>query len=312
MRRQSVTGFLVMALLAGLAGGYFGAKIGVGRGTETAVKETAYDRVMRTGTLRCGYVVEPPYISKDMANGRVKGVIADVMEETGRLLNIKVEWPEEVGWGNAIEAIRGGRVDAICVNFWMNPSDGKNFGFSMPLFYGVLEGVVRADDRRFDNNVAAINDASVTVSSKDGELSGIMAREDFPKAKVLSMPNLTDAGADILNVVTGKADITFVDALTVALYDRSNPGKIRNPLKERAWRAYPATIALPQNDMALKTMLDSAFVQLLYSGFVDRALDKYDVPPNGAFRVAKPYVLPPETTVVLPLVNESDRTGSTQ
>lgn len=42
-----------------------------------APKETAFERIMRTGTMRCGYVVWAPYLSVDPKTGQMGGVAYD-------------------------------------------------------------------------------------------------------------------------------------------------------------------------------------------------------------------------------------------
>ena len=300
--KKSISFLFSIALLGGIIGGYASYKLLGSQNHAEAIfpsaKESAYERVMRTKTLRCGYVVHPPHVIKTAGDGALSGVIVDVVNEAGRLLDLKVDWAEEVGWGNTVEALRSGRVDAICVDYWMNPIEGRYVGYSMPLYYGAIAAYVRVDDHRFDNNLNAINDPSIVVSSSDGSLTGVVAQQDFPKAKVVALPNMTDQSQYLMDVADKKADITFPNTLDGARYVQNNPGKLRNLVPDHPLRAFPATIALPQGDVALKTMLDSAFVQLLYSNFVNRTLDKYGIPSDGAYRVSMPYETPKNVTAV--------------
>jgi ABC-type amino acid transport substrate-binding protein len=59
-------------------------------------KESAFDRILRTQTIRCGYVVYPPSIIKDPNTGRLSGIFYDITEKMGERLNLKIEWTEEV------------------------------------------------------------------------------------------------------------------------------------------------------------------------------------------------------------------------
>ena len=65
MRRNNLSGVVIVSLLAGMAGAYILPALGIVHGagdTKIAAKETAYERVMRTQTLRCGYVVDVPHV----------------------------------------------------------------------------------------------------------------------------------------------------------------------------------------------------------------------------------------------------------
>jgi ABC-type amino acid transport substrate-binding protein len=71
-----------------------------------ADKETSYDRVMRTGVIRCGYVEWPPYLLKDPNTQEFSGLIYDYMMAIGKDLGFKVEWSESVGWGIFMRVLR--------------------------------------------------------------------------------------------------------------------------------------------------------------------------------------------------------------
>lgn len=276
---------LIVALIA--------LAISLARGPgEAGKKETAYEHVMRTRTLRCGYVIDPPHVVKDPNTGSMSGVIVDTMNEAGKLLNLKVEWTEEVGWGNSAEEVNSGRIDALCTDYWMEPKQSSRLSYSMPLYYSALAAFVRANDTRFDRDLRALDSDKVTISAADGDEGGYVAQTSFPKAKLLSLPNMTDPAMNLMNVATGKADVAFVDAIVGLRFGKANPGKVKRLEPNKPLLVFPVTVPLPHGDMALKTMIDAAFSQLLQSGFIDRALTHYDVPENIVFRAAQTYQPP--------------------
>jgi ABC-type amino acid transport substrate-binding protein len=61
-------------------------------------KPSAYDRVVQSKTLRCGYVVSAPHTMKDPNTGQMSGIMYDIAEEMGKRLGIKIVWNEEVTW----------------------------------------------------------------------------------------------------------------------------------------------------------------------------------------------------------------------
>ncbi|MCB1556441.1 MAG: hypothetical protein KDJ15_03915, partial [Alphaproteobacteria bacterium] len=40
--------------------------------------DSGYDRVMRTGTIRCGYIAFPPYLMQDLNTGEFSGLAYDL------------------------------------------------------------------------------------------------------------------------------------------------------------------------------------------------------------------------------------------
>lgn len=41
--------------------------------------ETAYDRIMRTGVIRCGYIPYAPGLTKDLKTGEFGGIFYDLI-----------------------------------------------------------------------------------------------------------------------------------------------------------------------------------------------------------------------------------------
>ena len=55
---------------------------------------------MKSGTLRCAYLLYTPFFMRDLKTGELSGVFHDVMEEIGKSTGLKVEWTTEVGYDN--------------------------------------------------------------------------------------------------------------------------------------------------------------------------------------------------------------------
>ncbi len=260
--------------------------------TPAPSQETTYDRVLRTGVLRCGYINYPPHFIIDPTTGQKSGISFDLMNEAARLLSLKVEWVEELGWGNTVTALQSSRVDAICTSFWQNPVEGRYLGFTMPLFYSAVGAYVRATDTRFDTDLTRLNAKDVRISVGDGNIAALIAQQTFPRATLISLPNMTDETMQLEEVKSGKADVTFIETQLGETYAQKNEGAVRNLVPAQPLRVFGNTFALPIHDTALKSMLDSALVQLLNGGFVEQTLQKYETVTGGIYRTAKPYRMP--------------------
>lgn len=252
-----------------------------------ADKESAYDRVMKTNTLRCGYIITEA-VQKDPNTGVIQGIVPDIMAEIGKLLSIKIDWVEEFNWGNFAQAMKSGRVDAICTNFWMDPNGSKVVSFTIPFYFSGVGAFVRADETRF-KTLEDLNEPSVRVSAMEGEMSGIVADQDYPNATKVSIPQIGDSSQLLMDVISNKADVAFVDVAIGKRFERNNQGKIKNLVPEAPVRVFANTIALPPNESQLKTMLDATLSQMLYGGFIDKVLKKHSDVSDGYYPVAKPY-----------------------
>lgn len=287
------TGYFVTTVLIAALAGYAGAKF-AGPQTpaaqqQAAHKESVYDRVLRTKTLRCGYINYPPHLIVDANSKKMSGITYDIMEEAARLLDIKIDWAAETGWATTVSDIQSGKVDAICTSFWQNPVEGRYLSFSIPLFYSGVGAYARADDERFGTDMSTVNKPDVTLATADGAIAALIAGQDYPQAKTHALPNMTDETLLLMDVMTGKADVTFIETYVGEKFNKQNGYALRQLDPQNPLRIFGNTIALPPNEAQLKTMLDSAFVQMLYGGTIDKILKKYEEVPNGIYRVAKPY-----------------------
>jgi len=257
-----------------------------------ADKESAYDRVMRTGTIRCAYFVVPPEFNKDPNTGKLSGIGYEVTEAVGRLLSLKIDWVEEVGFGDMAQGLMDGRYDAVCSSVFNRAPMARRVDFTTPFMYTPVGIFVRAGDARFDKDKAAINDGSVIISSIDGESTNEIAALSFPNAKVFSMPQTANVSMLLENVAAEKADVALTYMANFYNYDRSNPGKLKAIHLEKPVRAFGNTLMVGRGEEEFKNMLSAALNELLNSGEVDDIITRNEVFSGAYYRVDQPYRIP--------------------
>lgn len=254
-----------------------------------AKKESVYDRIMRTGEIRAAYITYPPALIRDTKTGKLSGIFYDTLEQAAHNLGLKVKWTEEVGWGAQIEGLQTDRYDIVGSPVWANPTRGKLTSMSVPVYYSGIGIWVRANDNRFDDDWSTANAKGVRISTIDGETGDLIARSQFPKAKRISMPQLTDISRLFLEVTSNKSDMAFAEPYYGYKQLQANPGSVKNVAAERPVRVLGNCYMFKKNEYQLKHMLDVAVEDLLNSGFVDQLLDKYSPKPNTFYRVGYPY-----------------------
>lgn len=250
--------------------------------------ESAYDRVMKTGTIRCGYGVWAPNIIADVNTGSISGIFFDYMNALATATALKVEW-KEVSWSDFATEMNSHRIDAMCAGIWPTGAKAREMIFTTPINYVSINAYVRADDKRFDNKVEKINAPEVTIATMDAEMSSIIAKADFPNAKTLSIPSTGSQPQMLLNVATGKADVTFSDVATGQEYMSNNPEKLKVLPGGEAIRSFANTIALGTGEERLKSLLDAGTEELLQSGAIEKILTKHEKYPDSLLRVARPF-----------------------
>ena len=254
--------------------------------------ETAYDRVMRTGILRCAYGLWDPCVMRDPNTGRFSGVVYDFMQEVGKSLNLKAEYILEVPWDSIGMALQSGKADAHCAAIWATPARGRVMAFSNPLFFSQTVAYARADDKRFDFNLDRINQPDVTVALSDDDITTEIYRRDFPRAKKYQLPQLSPQEELFLAVATKKADVAFNGSTWLPMFEKSYPGKVKIIPTAKPLRIFPCTIAVDIKEEELLHVLNTAIDEMIDSGGMDKLVAKYRTKYNMDFLIPvnRPYI----------------------
>jgi ABC-type amino acid transport substrate-binding protein len=261
-----------------------------GSATE-AKKETAFERVLRTGTLRCGYYVFPPVVMRDPNTGKMSGFSVDMMEKVAERSGLKVEWAEEVTFGNWVPALQTKRFDAVCTPMWPEITLAKAVAFTEPMFYAGLSPVVRTNDDRFKgNDLERINQPDVTFLTQDGNATDTLAREAFPKAKFYTLAAGVDGSQYYQSILAKKADTALTDRNAVSQYKKTNGDVLRLVAPDKPVKVQSFSLVVEREEMLLKDFLDLSIRELNNTGSIDRMLKKWEDEPGKTYlRVAPPY-----------------------
>jgi len=253
-----------------------------------SIENSVYNKVVSSGTIRACYTAFPPALIKDPNTGKLSGIFFETLNKAAQNMGLKVDWSTEVGWGDAIEALNSGKCDIVGSDSWSNSTRGKSAEFIQPIYYSAINAYVRANDNRFDNNVLVANNASYKLATLDGETSQVIAAQNFPNAKTIQLPQLSDVSQLFVNVADGKADMTFQDTATANQYMKSNPGKLKNVSTQKPIVVYADVMLVKKGEFVFKSAIDNAIIELLNNGYVDGVINRYE--SGGIYRVATPYV----------------------
>jgi len=176
-----------------------------GAAQRTSAEQSVYDRIIKAGLIRCGYVVGAPGCIKDPNTGKLSGIGIDALELAAKNLGLKVQYVEEVGWGTMTEGLQTNRYDMVASVSWNNSNRARVADFSKPLYFSPVLAYARKGDHRFDGKLADLNSSKYAIATMDGETANVIANEDFPLARHVSLPQLSDLSQMLLTVSSGKA-----------------------------------------------------------------------------------------------------------
>ena len=253
-------------------------------------KEFAFDRILKTNTIKCGYYVFPPVTYKDSETGEVTGMFVDMMNVIAERAGLDVEWTEEVTFGNWGPALQSGRYDAVCTPLWPDLAASRIAAFTKATFYAGIYPMVRANDERFEGvDLERLNNEDVTFLSQDGTNLTEITKAKFPRAKIRTMPAKMDGPTLLQEIVTGKADAILLDKNAEIHYNKNNPVKLKLLVKGNPLKVQPFTYAVRRQDLGLKDFLNEAIDNMHNDGTIARLINKWETEPGLFIPIAKPY-----------------------
>lgn len=248
-----------------------------------------YDRVTRTGRLRAAYAVYVPFLMKDPNTKKFSGIGYDVLALAAKRLNLTLEMTEEVSWGTMIEGLKTNRYDIIACPVWANAKRAKVADFSRPLCFSTLSAYTKYGDKRLDSSLKDLNSGKYKVACLDGEMAEMIVRTDYPNAKKLSLPQMSDFSEVLLSVSTGKADVAFVEPVIAHNFLKHNPKSIQNITPAAPLRVFPNGFMFNAGEDRFKSMLNFTLDEIANNGELEKILKKYEPFPKAYLRVAAPY-----------------------
>ncbi len=236
-------------------------------------EESTYDRVMRTGTIRCGYTPWPPYRGKDLETGELVGIDIDLIKQFESVTNLSFEFVE-VALGQNIEDLNSGKIDVMCGAGPWQLSMIVYADFSSPLYYAPIYIYGRHDEERFQT-MADLNSELVTFAAIDGDLSHDLKGRLFPKAKIHALSQMAQSSQLVLDVALSKADATIYDPQAAEGFIKNNPNQIKK-LFDKPVAVYGLGFAVKKGEKDMLNLLNSAVNIMKDIGVISPILRKYD------------------------------------
>ncbi len=251
-------------------------------------KQSTLDKIVQNNTIRAGYLLYPPYFMKDSETGEFSGIFYDITEILAKKANLKVDWVEEVGYGEIFTALSSERFDVFAGGLWAGVQRSKAGLFTLPVLYSPVYAWGREDEERFIS-LEDINRPDIAVAGIDGDMSSIVANADYPKTKKVFLPQMLPYVHAYMHVRDNKADVVFSEASLVLDFNENNKNGLKNLFPEQPVRVFGNSFVVATGEMELKEFLDSGVQELLQSGVVDKIYKKYERFEGAFLPVIKPY-----------------------
>lgn len=247
----------------------------------TSALESALDREIVVGVINY-----PPGLSIDPSTQRPSGIMHDVLLEVSARSGVKFRFAHETTWSTMIEDLNSGKVDVVCTGLWPNIARARRASFTKAVYYSPVYAYA-TDAAAYDKLLK--KDADLKIATIDGEMSSIIAREDFASAKTVSLTQSTEVAQLLLEVSSRKADVTFVEPYLANRYLATNQNALYRDNAAKPLRVFANSFMVRRDDQVFINFLNTAIEELQNTGFVDRKITEYVGTGSEILRVAVPY-----------------------
>lgn len=209
---------LLSKVLPGLALG-LAALTSVPASAQTS--ESYWQGVQKSGVLRCGAAVAPPYIMRNPATGEYSGFFADLCKDFAAVLKVKPQFVDTT-WDNIVAGLQSGKWDmSLALN--RTPARAMAINFSSAAMQYQISLVYNKTNKKIPaglKSVADIDKAGITLAVMSGTAQDKAISAAVTKATILRLPSNDETR---LALTAKRADM-LVDANdTNQLLLQSNP-----------------------------------------------------------------------------------------
>lgn len=239
---------------------------------EASKLPSVLDKVKSEGTIRAGYIVYPPFVTKDPNTADLGGLFIDVMAEIARQLGVSIDY-QEAKWGNMVTGLQAGDFDTVVSGIFPTIPRSEDVAFARPLMYVGLAGVVRYGETRFTSD-ADLDRDGIKVAVINGEVGHEYMRINHLHTELVVL-NTADIGRAAEEVRVGNADLALTDGLTCYNYVQEYPKETELAYSENPFYVFGVTVMIRRSDPDWQNFLNTSFELLESSSTIDRHEVRY-------------------------------------
>ncbi|PAU36572.1 amino acid ABC transporter substrate-binding protein [Vibrio coralliilyticus] len=205
------------------------ALLGLAVALPTLASETPnLDKINERGTLRVGMSTFVPWAMRDK-QGDLIGFEIDVAERLAANSGWKVEFVP-TAWDGIIPALLAKKFDVIIGGMSVTPERSKSVLFTTPYSHSGVQVAANKELASGFSEMSDFNSRRVKIAARRGAFTVQVAREAFPKAKILQFDDDAQAFQEVLN---GNAHAVIASSPKPEHEAVKNADKLFIPFNER-------------------------------------------------------------------------------
>ena len=192
--------------------------------------EGYWQKVQKSGTLRCGAAVAAPYVMRDPATGEYSGFFSDLCRQFADVLKVKPKFVDST-WDNLVAGLQAGKWDmALALN--RTPVRAMAVNFSIAAMQYEISLAYNKQNTKLPKapkSIADIDKPGVTLAVMSGTSQDKAISAAVKQAQVLRLPGNDETR---LAVMSKRADLLVDASDSNQLFLQSNPdwAAVMNPV----------------------------------------------------------------------------------
>jgi tRNA-dependent cyclodipeptide synthase len=231
---------------------------------------SSLDRVEQSKTLRVAFTNYPPALMYDHQNDTFSGIFYEIITTIAKKHGWQIKWSEETGYGVIIDGLENNRFDLFGSTVWPTPERQEKASFSKSLYESKAYPWTVSD---FDYEKMKDN-SDLRIAVKENDISHSIALADFPNARLVFVPQLSDPQELLQFVVDGKADVTFVETYLANVFMNAKGVHLMQATKDPI-RTYDNTFISKKEDVSLRDLFSDEIEEMVKNGIVKDLIQKY-------------------------------------
>lgn len=237
------------------------------------ISESVLDRMVSQGNLKAGYVVYPPTVIAGKEASKPSGFLIDLMNEIATRGNFKVSY-EETTFDNIQVGLTTNRFDVVVGGIFKTIPRATTLASPRTIMYwaGTM-GVTKSQNVNRFPELSSLNRPQVKIAVTSGTAEHEWVKKELPNANVQALQN-EDISLTLAEVVSGRADVAFADAVTIRAFLQRNQG-ISTLFDDKQFNSFAVSFVVRKEDNDLLQFLDTSLEVLEVDGTTQEISKKY-------------------------------------
>lgn len=252
--------------------------------TTTAVAQDSMATMIKSKTLKVGWIPSPPGSQKDLVSGELKGYYIDMVRFILAQIGVEAQFIETT-WANFPAGLQAKQFDLVAAGTFATIPRSASVTFTRPVFYLGYTAAAKAGDQRF-KTLADIDKSGIKIAVVQGSGGHEFVKRTIKNAEIVAV-GTSDLSMSLVQVETDRADVAVEDAWATRRYISTHPAVV-DLFHDKPFNLQPIAWAMRPGETELRIFFDQAIEWMRINGKLEEIVRSY--PASSRYIVKDTYL----------------------